>query len=94
MEPVNQHLHHILSHRQELDGSQLPDPSFFLRGVTDQLLLGKYGQELAHKEGIAAGFAHQELGQRFGLLRTAVAGIGRAAVRCVPGSGALRGSFG
>ena len=60
MEPVNQQLHHILGHRQELDGSQLPGPSFFLRGVTDQILLGEYGQELTHKEGITAGFSLQE----------------------------------
>ena len=35
-------------------------PSFFLRGVTDQILLGEYGQELTHKEGITAGFSLQE----------------------------------
>ena len=75
MEPVNQQLHHIIGHRQEFYGSQVPEPSFFLRGEADQLLLGEYSQELAHKEGIAAGFAHQELGQRFGLLKTAVAGM-------------------
>ena len=48
---------------------------FSLRGVTDQLLLGEYSQKLAHKEGIAADFAHQEPGQRVYVLRTAVAGM-------------------
>ena len=76
VEPVNQQIHHILGHRQEFDGSQLPGPLFFLRGVTDQVLLGEYGQKLAHKEGIATGFAHQDLGQRICLLSTAVAGMG------------------